>query len=491
MQQLHQEYARSIWDFLSALPPALRFPPEQADNYFRSAIMSVWARGHNGSGDQEAISQIYTEKQIRFTEEQYRRAISYFKGDIRARVPDPAFFPALVRWDSDKGTNFTGSFLALQDAVLTLAAAYDGSLTLGESRQITALKKQLEHSAGRAPASDARKPDQRQALNQLLDELQSRLSQDVARDFFGPEAAPPSAAPAEPSAAPAGEKQAAGETEPAQEEPVPTLEEAMAELNALVGLESVKADVESLVNLVKVRNLRRSRGMKCPTLSLHLVFSGNPGTGKTTVARIIGKIYRALGVLSKGQLVEVDRSGLVAGYVGQTAIKTQEVIQRALGGILFIDEAYALAPEHAGQDFGQEAINTILKAMEDHRDDLVVIVAGYASLMPRFIQSNPGLPSRFNKYLTFEDYTPQQLLEIFRLRAEGNDYRLSPQAEDLLRRRLEVLYENRDENFGNARTVRNFFEKAVARQADRVAQLEAPTDEDIRTILPEDLQDML
>ena len=489
MQQLHQEYVRQIRDFLAALPPALRFPPEQADSYFRAAILSVWARGHSGSGDHTGISQIYTEKEIRFTDRQFQRAISYFKGDIRASVPDPVFFSALVSWDSDNGTRFADAFLALQESVLTLAAAYDGSLTLGESRQITALKKQLERvraASGREePAPDSRE------LDRLLDQLQSRLSRDMASDFFGHDAAkreaPPSPSAGSGEAAPAAPaEQAAAEAEPA-----PTLEEAMAELRGLVGLESVKADVESLVNLVKVRDLRRSRGMKCPTLSLHLVFSGNPGTGKTTVARIIGKIYRALGVLSRGQLVEVDRGGLVAGYVGQTAIKTQAVIQKALGGILFIDEAYALAPEEAGQDFGQEAVNTILKAMEDHRDDLVVIVAGYASLMPRFIHSNPGLPSRFNKYLTFEDYTPQQLLEIFRMQAERSDYRLSPQAEDLARERLTVLYENRDENFGNARTVRNFFEKAVARQADRLAAMEGPTDEDIRAILPEDLRDML
>ena len=222
-----------------------------------------------------------------------------------------------------------------------------------------------------------------------------------------------------------------------------------------------------------------------------LVFSGNPGTGKTTVARIVGKVYSALGILSKGHLVEVDRSGLVAGYVGQTAIKTKEVVDRALGGVLFIDEAYTLSPENSDKDFGQEAIDTILKAMEDHRDDFVVVVAGYATLMPRFIDSNPGLKSRFNKYLYFEDYNGEQLFEIFQGRVERNDYTLDEAAGAAVKDHLQELYEDRDGNFGNARDVRNLFEKIVAAQADRVAGLETPTDEDIRAITVEDLKDLM
>ena len=187
----------------------------------------------------------------------------------------------------------------------------------------------------------------------------------------------------------------------------------MAELDGLCGLDKVKADVKSLINLVKVRRLRQEHGLPVPPMSLHLVFLGNPGTGKTTVARLLAKIYRAIGVLSKGQLVEVDRSGLVAGFVGQTALKTGEVIEKALGGVLFIDEAYALANQDAPNDFGREAIETLLKGMEDHRDDLIVIAAGYTELMGRFLHANPGLESRFNKYFYFEDYNGAQLLAIF------------------------------------------------------------------------------
>ena len=254
----------------------------------------------------------------------------------------------------------------------------------------------------------------------------------------------------------------------------------------LVGLEGVKAEVHSLVNLMKVRRLREAAGLPTPPLSLHLVFVGNPGTGKTTVARLIGQLYRAIGILSQGQLVEVDRSGLVAGYVGQTALKTQEVLQSALGGVLFLDEAYALAPA-SPTDYGREAIEVLLKGMEDHRKDLVVIAAGYPDPMEDFLHSNPGLASRFPKTLVFADYTPPQLLAIFQGLCRKNGYTLPPETEAAAAARFQALYDSRDAHFGNARTARNTFEDAVARQADRVAALEAPSREDLMALLPQDL----
>jgi len=269
----------------------------------------------------------------------------------------------------------------------------------------------------------------------------------------------------------------------------PTIEELLERLDALVGLDSIKQNVRSLINYVKIRKLREENELPNPPLTLHMVFMGNPGTGKTTVARILSELYRAIGVLTKGQLVEVDRSGLVAGFVGQTAIKTSDAVKTALGGILFIDEAYSLAPEiGSGNDFGREAIETLLKLMEDHRDDLIVIVAGYSAPMERFIASNPGLESRFNRYFMFEDYNSDELYEIFSMMCAGSEYVLTDDAADYAREHFRLLYELRDDNFGNARHVRNFFENIVSVHSDRVSALEGHTREDLTTVVLEDLE---
>ena len=274
------------------------------------------------------------------------------------------------------------------------------------------------------------------------------------------------------------------------EEPLPPpekIEDLKAELNELIGLEGVKREVNSLINMVTVHNLRRQNGLKTVDMSLHMVFSGNPGTGKSMIARMMARIYRSLGVLSKGQLVEVDRSGLVAGFVGQTALKTQGVIDKAIGGVLFIDEAYALTNHDSPNDFGQEAVEVILKNMEDHRDDLIVIVAGYTDLMGDFIHSNPGLESRFNKYFYFEDYNGDQLMEIFRSQCRRGGYTLDDETAQAAAEAFRLMYEQRDENFGNARDVRNIFETAIARQANRVAALENPSKEDLMALTLDDL----
>lgn len=282
---------------------------------------------------------------------------------------------------------------------------------------------------------------------------------------------------------PAEEKAAPEEVE---KEDLDTL---LKELDSLVGLDKIKQNVKSLINLMKVRRLREENDLPVPPMSLHLVFMGNPGTGKTTVARLIARLYHAIGVLSKGQLVEVDRSGLVAGFVGQTATKTSEAIQKAIGGVLFIDEAYALAPgEGNTNDFGQEAIDTLLKAMEDNRKDLVVIVAGYEALMERFIASNPGLESRFNRYFLFEDYNGEELYKIFSSMCEKNRYTLTKAGTAFVKSYLQELYDTRDGNFGNARDVRNFFENVISVQADRVAAMEAPEKKDLTAVRKEDLE---
>ena len=277
--------------------------------------------------------------------------------------------------------------------------------------------------------------------------------------------------------------------EEAEEKKTASLEELLEKLDELVGLENIKQNVKSLINYVKIRKLRLENELPNPPLSLHMVFMGNPGTGKTTVARLLSELYHAIGALSKGQLIEVDRSGLVAGFVGQTAIKTTETVKSALGGILFIDEAYSLSPDVGnGNDFGREAIETLLKLMEDNRDDLIVIVAGYSEPMDKFIASNPGLESRFNRYFTFEDYNADELYEIFNSMCVKSEYELTEDAKNFARDHFSFLYESRDNNFGNARHVRNFFENIVSVHSDRISELQEHTREDLTTVILSDME---
>jgi len=275
----------------------------------------------------------------------------------------------------------------------------------------------------------------------------------------------------------------------AQDEIEKSLDELIYELQALTGLSSVKEDVMHLINIIKVRRLRELKGLKRIDMSFHLVFTGNPGTGKTTIARLLAKIYKQLGLVSKGQFIEVDRSGLVDHYAGGTAIKTTNVINKAIGGILFIDEAYTLTHNKESGDYGQEAVDTLLKRMEDDRDDFIVVVAGYTHEMTDFINSNPGLKSRFNKYIYFPDYTTSELMEIFKYMCSSHDYVLTPSAETMAETYLRGMTEAKKENFANARLVRNYFERCVDRQSTRIVQDKNITDEDLVTFVREDMID--
>ena len=295
--------------------------------------------------------------------------------------------------------------------------------------------------------------------------------------------------PAE-TAAPASAQTSAAQPDAAQqaqtEKPPENIDDLKKELESYIGLSVIKKEVQSLINLVTVQKLRKENNLPVEELSLHMVFSGNPGTGKTMIARLMSRVYRSLGILSKGHLVEVDRGGLVAGYVGQTAIKTGEIIQKALGGVLFVDEAYALT-DHGENDYGQEAVDTLLKAMEDHRDDLVVIVAGYTELMEKFVHSNPGLESRFNRFMHFPDYTVEEMLAIFDMRCKNSGYEISGDARGLLKSLLALLSLD-VKGFGNARGVRNLFERAVSAQADRLANLPKVTREELMCLTSDDLR---
>ena len=260
------------------------------------------------------------------------------------------------------------------------------------------------------------------------------------------------------------------------------------ELDNLIGLDEVKKEVRSLANFVKLQKQRQDQGLKSPKLSYHLVFTGSPGTGKTTVARIVARIYKDLGILKKGHTVETDRSGLVGQYVGQTAPKTNQIVDSAMNGVLFIDEAYALVPDNTLQDYGQEAISTLLKRMEDNRDSLVVIIAGYSNEMQRFIDSNPGLQSRFTRYINFPDYTAEELVRIFYMYMKKNEYTLSKEADEMLREKLEYAVAHKDRNFGNARYVRNIFEKTIEQQANRLAKQSGLSKEQLTELTSEDLE---
>ena len=471
-EELHKTYIANTEAFYRVAGRGLA---EAMDAFCADCAMQLFSRASRlGQEHADAVNQLYSKG---------RKQPDWLLWALSGKVCSageflpPLFFWSLTEEDAKRGTDHSRVFVRMLTNILLYLAAVDDDVTYAEAAYITDCADKLNalcDAAGVKPG----KP----GLN-AADFVTSSEASFIEKN-------PPQAASSCPdrtaSAAAAGEEKTA-ETE-AETPAKPSLEELMTQLDALVGLDAVKKDVKSMINLIKVRKLREEAGLPVAPMSLHMVFMGNPGTGKTTVARLLGGLYAAIGALSKGQLVEVDRSGLVAGYVGQTAIKTQEVIQSALGGVLFIDEAYSLS-SGGENDFGREAIETLLKAMEDHRKDLVVIVAGYSGPMEGFLSSNPGLESRFNKYITFPDYTGPELNAIFHGQCEKNGYVLDEEAEAYAAGFFQSLYDSRDENFGNGRDVRNRFEDMILRQANRVAAMENPGREDLMTLAKADFFD--
>ena len=471
--ELHREYIANTEAFYRA---ASRGCAGELDDFMRSAALGLWRRsGAVTQAQVDAYNALYSKGRER------PEALLW---DLTGRVFSsedalpPVFLWSLAERDHGSGRDYSRVFVRMVTNLLLSLAACDGEISLAEAQYIDDVAARLAAVCDSAGVKPSKEP--LRAADYVTTQEPPLLDKPANNAPSSPE--PEKAVSAE------GKAEAKAEAEAESAEPRRSLEELMAELDGLIGLKSVKAEVKSLVDLMKVRALRTQAGLPVAPVSLHMVFTGNPGTGKTTIARLLGELYAAIGVLKTGQLVEVDRSGLVAGYVGQTAIKTAQVIERAIGGVLFIDEAYSLV-SGGENDFGREAIETLLKAMEDHRDELVVIVAGYPEPMERFISSNPGLESRFNKYIHFPDYTPDELRGIFLLHCEKNGYTLSPEADEALTGLLTRLYEQRDDNFGNGRTVRNLFEDAVTRQAGRIAALASPSREQLMTLLPEDLED--
>ena len=459
-EELHKTYIANTEAFYKVAGRGLA---QELDEFVVSCALGLW-KGSPRLGQQhvDAVNQLYSKG---------RKPGAYLLWELTEKVCKSAdFLPPLFFWnlteqDARRGTANSRIFVRMLTNILLYLAAVDDEVTMAEAEYITECSDKLTAICDGANVMKSKAP-----IN--------------AADYVTSGEQPFTA---QTGVSAVGEKKADAEASAQKEEepPKPSLEELMAELEELVGLGTVKREVKNLTNLIKVRKLREENGLPNSAMILHMVFLGNPGTGKTTVARLMAGLYAAIGALSKGQLVEVDRSGLVAGYVGQTALKTQEVIQSALGGVLFIDEAYSLA-SGGENDFGREAIETLLKAMEDHRDDLVVIVAGYDGLMEKFIQSNPGLESRFNRYLHFDDYTLDEMLQIFKMQCRKSQYTLSPDAEQDVK---DFIYdENADGvTFGNARGVRNLFEQILTAQANRLAKMESFTKDDLMTLTRDDV----
>lgn len=488
--------------------------------YVVASGMRIWSQNELYSPDYATALQAITGK--RYSIDQILTAMSC-SGEENRQLSIPSFFKKLVE-EYNTGRYFVQRWISDFSSLLAAVAMINGDFTIGEAKAHKRITDSLIKYAQNngvdtssiqiaSPQTTAMKDDSylqndgltKETVEPKTEEKSEKQPSETAQNSSSNNEISANETPTPVNINLIFNASASGETETGSmlpfETPVPqapkaeekseeTLSSLLEELDGLVGLDNVKQDVHSLINFIRVSQVRKERGMKVPTISYHLVFTGNPGTGKTTVARLVARLYYQMGILPKGQLVETDRSALVAGYLGQTAIKTQKVIQSAMGGVLFIDEAYSLAGEN-DDSYGKEAIETILKAMEDHRDELVVVVAGYTELMHKFIDSNPGLSSRFSKYFEFKDYSSDELIAIFQRFCRGNGYTIDEGALETLQSHFQTLYERRDERFGNARTARNIFEKSINAQADRIANMTSFSNHDLEAITVDDIRSVV
>lgn len=461
-QELHSNYQKAIQAFLNVYPSKTDKMSALIDSYCRTCALYLWNTFDvNLSVCTDGINELYAEDKHKrtYTTNQVAGALNKL-AQKQYILPVPEFFENIVAQDRIDGTNYSRKLASCLSLVFISFALIDGNVTAEEAKMITKLRGDL------IACCDKNK------IAAYADTI------DIA-DFVDSDPVKPAAvAPVYKQSAP--KKKAPAETKPKKQV------DPMAELNKLIGLSAAKQSINELRDFAKIQQARKNRGLPVSDISYHLVFTGNPGTGKTTVARLVAQIYKELGLVSKGHLVEASAKDLVAGYVGQTAIKTGEVINEALGGVLFIDEAYALVDTN-GQGYGQEAINTILKEVEDHRDDLAVIVAGYSEPMEKFIRSNPGLKSRFNRFVHFDDFAPEELFEIFQSLCKKNAYTTDEKASAIIKEHLTALSKSVGDDFANARTVRNFFETVIAKQATRISSEKDPSTEMLSTITEADV----
>ncbi|MBR4109089.1 MAG: AAA family ATPase [Oscillospiraceae bacterium] len=461
-QELHSNYQKAIQAFLNVYPGKTDKMSVLIDSYCRTCALYLWNTfGVDLSVCTDGINELYAEDKHKraYTTTQVASALNKL-AQKQYTLPVPEFFENIVAQDRIDGTNYSRKLASCLSLVFISFALIDGNVTAEEAKMITKLQSDLVACCDKSK------------ITAYADTI------DIAGFVDSDPVKPAAVAPVYKQSAP--QKKAPADTKPKKQA------DSMAELNKLIGLSAAKQSINELRDFAKIQQARKNRGLPVSDISYHLVFTGNPGTGKTTVARLVAQIYKELGLVSKGHLVEASAKDLVAGYVGQTAIKTGEVINEALGGVLFIDEAYALVDTN-GQGYGQEAIDTILKEMEDHRDDLAVIVAGYSEPMEEFIRSNPGLKSRFNRFVHFDDFAPEELFEIFQSLCKKNAYTTDEKAAEIIKEHLAALSKSAGDDFANARTVRNFFETVIAKQATRISGEKDPSTELLSTITEADV----